>query len=248
MTLRSTDLPVITASHAEPNKGRQMLPKPPLMRSAGSIFPLLSPVQGGRMRLRRFLILSAASPGETQCPRVSRRSQPTKINTFNRKEKKKHQLSLYDQTAVVHFPLLEKAPLIAAAPLSARRVYQPLSSSESCRSIKQLAPAVSPDSQWGRFIGDGSRLAGWLLGDVSIIVSIGLTVHLLAIVWNCNWLQRFVTSNKVLSFGKNFLHFTVPQTNFLHLHIVLHLALCLQAPAKLLHFKQYLISYVFTRP
>lgn len=88
MTLRSTDLPVITASHAEPNKGRQMLPKPPLMRSAGSIFPLLSPVQGGRMRLRHFLILSAASPGETQCPRVSRRSQPTKINTFNRKEKK----------------------------------------------------------------------------------------------------------------------------------------------------------------
>lgn len=52
-----------------------------------------------------------------------------------------------------------KAPLIAAVPLSARRVYQPLSSSKSCRSIKQLAPAFSPDSQWGRFIGDGSQLA-----------------------------------------------------------------------------------------
>lgn len=52
-----------------------------------------------------------------------------------------------------------KARLIAAGPPSARRVYQPLSSHESCRSIKQLAQAVSPDSQWGRFIGDGSRPA-----------------------------------------------------------------------------------------
>lgn len=87
MTLRSTDLPVITASHAEPNKGRQMLPKPPLMRSPGSISPLLSPVQGGGMRLRRFLIFSAASPGETQCPRLSRRSRPPKINTFKKNKK-----------------------------------------------------------------------------------------------------------------------------------------------------------------
>lgn len=87
MTLRSTDLPVITASHAEPNKGRQMLPKPPLMRSADFISPLLSPVHGGGMRLRRFLIFSAASPGETQCPRLSRRSQPLKINTFHKKKK-----------------------------------------------------------------------------------------------------------------------------------------------------------------
>lgn len=85
-----------------------------------------------------------------------------------------------------------KAALIAVAPLSARRVYQPLSSSESCRSIKQLAPAVSPDSQWGRFIGDGSRLTGWLLRDVSIIVGMGLNVHLLAILWNYNWWQRFL--------------------------------------------------------
>lgn len=83
---------------------------------------------------------------------------------------KKKKLSSHDQTAVVHFPLREKgerslkAPLIAAAPPSARRVYQPLSSSESCRSIKQLAPGVSPDSQWGRFIGGDSRLVGRLLG------------------------------------------------------------------------------------
>lgn len=60
-------LPLITASHAELNKGRQMLPEPSLMKSPGWISPLLSPIEG-RQNEAGPLIFSCITWSSTLAP------------------------------------------------------------------------------------------------------------------------------------------------------------------------------------